>query len=190
MEKKQEIVSKFETLYNENIERVGRFTSDYINGFRGKALKEFMELGIPDRKVENYKCTNLEPWFRSNYKSFFIPDETDFSVAQDFRCEIDTLDVHELILVNGFYPSGNGSMKQLDSGVWLGSLSDASEKFKDIVKAHYAKYAFNGKDGLIPLNTALASDGIFVYVPSGIKLDKPVKIFLKPDPGIVHIGRQ
>jgi hypothetical protein len=35
MDMKQEIVSRFETLYNENSERVGRFTSDYINGFRG-----------------------------------------------------------------------------------------------------------------------------------------------------------
>jgi len=176
MDKKQEISSKFETLYKENSERVGQFTSDYINGFREKALKEFMELGVPDRKVENYKYTNLEPWFRANYKSFFIPEETDFNVAQNFRCEVDTLDVHELILVNGFYPSGNGSMKQLNSGVWVGSLSGASKQFKEIVEAHYAKYAVNGNDGLIPLNTALASDGVFVYVPSGIRLDKPIQI--------------
>lgn len=176
MDKKQEISLKFETLYNENIERVGQFTSDYINGFRAKALKEFIELSIPDRKVENYKYTNLEPWFRANYKSLFIPEKTDFEVARNFRCEVDTLDVHELILVNGFFPTGNGSMRQLDSGVWLGSLSGASEQFKDIVEAHYAKYAFNGKDGLIPLNTALASDGIFVYVPPGVRLDKPVQI--------------
>jgi Fe-S cluster assembly protein SufD len=176
MDKKQEILSKFETLYNENAERLCRSTSDHINSFRQKAMQDFLTLGIPDRKVENYRYTNLEPWFRSNYKSFFIPEQRDLDIAKDFRCEVDTLDVHELILVNGFYPSTNGGMRRLDSGVWVGSLSDASKEFSELIEKHYGKYAVNGTDGLIPLNTALASDGIFIFVPSGTRLEKPIQI--------------
>jgi Fe-S cluster assembly protein SufD len=176
MDKKQEILSKFETLYNENAERLCRSTSDHINSFRQKAMQDFLTLGIPDRKVENYRYTNLEPWFRSNYKSFFIPEQRDLDIAKDFRCEVDTLDVHELILVNGFYPSTNGGMRKLDSGVWVGSLSDASKEFSELIEKHYGKYAVNGTDGLIPLNTALASDGIFIFVPSGTRLEKPIQI--------------
>ena len=115
MDKKEEIKQKFNTLFIDNLSRVGESSSAYINSFRAEAMKQFMELGIPDKKNEAYKYTNLEPWFRANYKSFFIPDKSDFSVASDFRCEVDELNVHELVLVNGFYPTTNGSMKELDA---------------------------------------------------------------------------
>lgn len=176
MDKKEEIKLKFESLFRDNRERLEKSASGLMNRFRQDAMKEFLEIGIPDRKVENYKYTNLEPWFRSEYKSFFLPGERDFEVASDFRCEVDDLDVHELILLNGFYPSQNGRMKELESGIWVGSMASASEKFGNLIKKHYNRYAFNGRDGLIPLNTALASDGMFVYVPSGLVLNKPVQI--------------
>ncbi len=176
MDKKEEILKKFEALYRDNQERLGKSGGAYIDSFREEAMAQFMELGIPDKKNEAYKYTNLEPWFRSNYKSFFIPDERNLKVANNFRCEVDDLDVYELILVNGFYPTTNGSISELDSGIWVGSMSSASVKFKDIIEKHYAKYAVNGSDGLIPLNTAMASDGIFIYVPAGTHLDKPIQI--------------
>lgn len=176
MDKKEEIKQKFETLYKENQKRLRESSTDFINSFRDEAMAQFMEMGIPDKKNESYRYTNLEPWFRSDYSSFFIPDEANLKIASNFRCEVDDLDVHELILVNGFYPSSNGSLAELENGIWVGSLSSASVKFKDIFEKHYGKYAQNGNDGLIPLNTALASDGMFVYVPSGTHLDKPIQI--------------
>lgn len=176
MDKKEEIKQKFNTLFKENLSRVGESSSDYINSFRAEAMGQFMEMGIPDKKNEAYKYTNLEPWFRSNYKSFFIPNKSDFQIASNFRCEVDELNVHELVLINGFYPTTNGSMKELEGGIWVGSLAKASEMFSDIVNKHYGKYAQNGNDGLIPLNTALASDGVFVYVPKGSSLSKPIQI--------------
>ena len=177
MDKREEISRKLETLYRDNLGRLGGSSSDYINSFRDRAMDQFIDMGgVPDKKNEAYKYTNLEPWFRSNYKSFFIPDKNDFEIANNFRCEVDELDVHELILVNGFYPTTNGSLKELDNGIWVGSLNSAYKKFKEVIEAHYGKYAVNGNDGLIPLNTALASDGIFVYVPRGSSLNKPIQI--------------
>ena len=71
---REEIKNKFANLYKENLDRLWESSSGYINSFRDKAIAQFLELGgIPDRKNEAYMYTNLEPWFRSNYKSFFIP---------------------------------------------------------------------------------------------------------------------
>ena len=41
-----------------------------------------------------------------------------------------------------------------------------------MVEKHYGKYAKSETDGLIHLNTAMASDGVFIYVPEGVALDK------------------
>jgi len=58
----------------------------------------------------------------------------------------------------------------------IGSLNEASRQFPDLIEKHYGKYAKSNSDGLIHLNTAMASDGVFVYVPRGAVLRKPVQV--------------
>jgi Fe-S cluster assembly protein SufD len=105
-----------------------------------------------------------------------MPVQADFLKAEKFRCDVTNLDAHGLVLLNGFYPTLNEKLKQLPSGVWVGSLNEAATKFSDIIEKHYGKYAKNDTDGLIYLNTAMASDGVFVYVPKGVVLKKPGQI--------------
>lgn len=176
MDKAEQIKAKFSELFRENRAKIEKNSAPLINRLRDEAMARFMLLGIPGRKHEGYRYTNLEPWFASNYKSFFVPEKADFDVAEQFRCEVETLDTHGLVLLNGFYPTVNGSMAELPEGIWVGSLARASEMFPEIVEKHYGKYAVDEKDGLIALNTALASDGIFVYVPKGVVNSKPVQI--------------
>jgi len=171
-------------LFRDNSGRIEESSAGIMNSFRKEAMKQFTELGIPDRKNEAYRYTNLEPWFNADYKSYFVPGKEDFKAAENFNCEITELDSFDLVLLNGFPRKNNGGPEGLPAGVWVGSLAEASEKYADIVKTHYGKYAQNGSDGLIPLNTALASDGIFVYVPEGVTLTKPIQII-----NLVHSDR-
>jgi Fe-S cluster assembly protein SufD len=171
-----EINERFEELFRTSRGRIERNSSKLINSFRSSAMERFRELGVPGKKNEAYRYTNLEPWFGSNYKSFFVPEPTDFGPAEDFRCEVDTLDTHTLILLNGYFPTSNGGIIELPDGVKVGSLARASELFPETIRSHYGKYAVDGTDGLIPLNTALASDGIYVYVPAGVTCSKPIQI--------------
>ncbi len=176
MNKREETIKLFSDLYRENNSRIRKNSSALINSFRQEAMSRFSELGIPDRKNEAYKYTNLEPWFNARYKSYFVPETADFKAAEDFECEVTELDSYDLVLLNGFAPKYNGTMKGLPEGIWVGSLAEASEKYPDLISKHYGKYARNNKDGLIPLNTALASDGVFVYVKKGVSLPKPIQI--------------
>jgi Fe-S cluster assembly protein SufD len=60
--------------------------------------------------------------------------------------------------------------------VWIGSLNEAAVRFPDLVEKHYGKYAQTDKDGLVHLNTAMASDGVFIYVPEGVVVAQPVQV--------------
>ena len=79
-------------------------------------------------------------------------------------------------MLNGFYPTLNDKLRQLPTGVWIGSLNEAAKKFSDLIRKHYGKYAKSDTDGLVHLNTAMASDGVFVYVPKGVVLSKPIQV--------------
>ena len=171
-----EVTERYLKLYKDNIEKISSISSPYINSFRAAAFEKFRELGIPTKKNEAYKYTNLNTFFDHDYKSYFMPVESDFVKAEEFRCDVADLDTHGIVLLNGFYPTINEKIRQLPSGVWVGSLNEAATKFADKIEKHYGKYAKNETDGLIHLNTAMASDGVFIYVPEGVVLTKPIQI--------------
>jgi Fe-S cluster assembly protein SufD len=176
MNGKPDLLERYSALFNDNIERISLNSSPFINSFREPALEKFRQLGIPTRKNETYKYTNLDIFFNHEYKSYFMPDTTDFVKAEEFRCDVAELDTHGIVLLNGFYPTISDKLRQLPEGVWIGSLNEASKKFGDKIKEHYNKYAKGDSDGLVHLNTALASDGVFVFVPEGVVVKKPIQI--------------
>ena len=171
-----DITEKYLKLYRDNIDKISSLSSSYINSFRSDAFKRFSELGIPTKKDEAYKYTNLGLYFDHDYSGYFMPLESDFVKAEEFRCDVEDLDTHGLVLLNGFYPTINEKLRQLPSGVWIGSLNEAALKFPELIEKHYGKYAQSETDGLVHLNTAMASDGVFVYVPEGVRLSKPVQV--------------
>lgn len=176
MDIKPEISAKYSTLYLENIGKITDISSPYINSFREEAIEKYRELGIPTRKNEAYKYTNLDTFFNHDYKNYFMPVPDDFVKAEEFKCDIEDLDTHGFVLLNGFYPTINDRLRQLPTGVWIGSLNEAAGKFGDLIKKHYGKYAKSNSDGLVHLNTAMASDGVFIYVPKGVVLGKPIQV--------------
>jgi Fe-S cluster assembly protein SufD len=176
MNGKSDITEKYLGLYKDNIDRISGISSPFFNTFRGPAFEKFNDLGIPSKKNEAYKYTNLNIFFDHDYDSYFMPVADDFLKAEKFRCEVTDLDAHGIVLLNGFYPTIHDKLRQLPSGVWIGSLNEAAVMFADLFEKHFGKYAKSETDGLIHLNTAMASDGVFVYVPEGVTLTKPVQV--------------
>jgi Fe-S cluster assembly protein SufD len=176
MDTRSEVSSRYSDLYDDNIGKITAISSPYINSFREEAMRKYTELGIPTKKNEAYKYTNLDVFFKHDYKNYFIPEPSDFIKAEQFRCDITDLDAHGLVLLNGFYPTLNDKLRQLPSGVWIGSLNEAAKKFSELVGRHYGKYAKSDTDGLVHLNTAMASDGVFIYVPKNVALSKPIQV--------------
>jgi Fe-S cluster assembly protein SufD len=176
MNGQSEVNEKYLKIYSENISRVSSVSSPLLNAFRNEAYRKFTSLGIPTKKDEAYKYTNLNLFFDHDYATYFIPGESDFAKAEEFRCDIEELDAHGVVLMNGFYPALNGKLRRLQGGVMIGSLNEAAREYPEIIKKHYGKYAQSETDGLVALNSALAPDGIFIYVPEKATLSKPVQI--------------
>ena len=162
MSNNSEVTEKYLNLYRENIDKISSVSSPFINSFRSNAFEKFSNLGIPTKKDEAYKYTNLNTFFDHDYMSYFLPETADFEKAEEFRCDVADLDAHGIVLLNGFYPTINDKLRQLPSGVWIGSLNEAALKFPGLIEKHYGKYAKSENDGLVHLNTAMASDGVFV----------------------------
>jgi Fe-S cluster assembly protein SufD len=171
-----DITEKYLSLYNDTIDKISGESSPFINTFRSDAFSKFITLGIPTKKNEAYKYTNLNTFFDHDYESYFMPVSSDFIEAEKFRCDVADLDAYGIVLLNGFYPTIHKKLQKLPNGIWIGSLNEAAMKFPALFEKHYGKYAKSETDGLIHLNTAMASDGVFVYIPEGVTLTRPVQV--------------
>ena len=67
------VTERYIELYKDNIDKISSISSPYINSFRKAAFEKFSLLGIPTKKNEAYKYTNLNIFFDHDYKSYFMP---------------------------------------------------------------------------------------------------------------------
>jgi Fe-S cluster assembly protein SufD len=163
-------------LFKENIR--SNFSNDtpFLRKLRLEAMQEFEKAGFPNTGQEKWRSTNLTKPLKLEYVQHFQPFEKNVDVGKMFSCEVHELESHLFTQLNGWFVHQNGGLNYLPGGVIVGSLASAFVKHPDLIEKHYGKYAPFKNHGLIALNTAFAQDGLFVYVPDNVIVDKPVQI--------------
>lgn len=125
-----------------------------------QALEDFIEQGFPTRKIENWKYTPLTALA-----------ETEFSLksTSDFSPEKPRSDFHRVEFYNGqFY--GVSSVADLPHGVIIADLKSVIDQVKEFALPEIYKTVFS------ELNLATISDGVFVFIPEGVELKKPIHV--------------
>jgi Fe-S cluster assembly protein SufD len=162
--------TKVEQAYFENFEAVaarlpgGRAVAEA----RKAAIGAFAGLGLPHRRIEEWKYTDL----RATLKETLPPAIADTTrvTAQEIDAALGglaALDAHRVVFVNGAYraePSAGNRAEGLEVGPLASVLLDGGP-----MRA-YAPC----QDAMIALNTAFVTDGAVVHVADGAELAKPL----------------
>ncbi len=59
----EDLKERYASLFDANSRAICQTASEAINGLRSRAYSVFMEKGIPDKKVENYRYSDFKPYF-------------------------------------------------------------------------------------------------------------------------------
>lgn len=172
---KADLSLKYTAHYNEVKENLRENSADVLNAPRNKAFQDFVIQGIPTRKNENYKYTNLQPQFSPEYRFIHRREPAEVDLNAVFRCDVPQLDTHLAFIFNGWYYENNQEVGQLPNGVILESLEKMAHEKPELL-AKYASLANTGDDPLVALNTAFAKDGYFLYVPKNTVVEKPIQL--------------
>ncbi|HYX09316.1 MAG TPA: Fe-S cluster assembly protein SufD [Bacteroidales bacterium] len=170
------INEQFIELFNEQEEFLTENSPEFINRIRRKAIDAFKTNGIPVFRSEDYKYTNLEPYFKKDLKKYLHPRNVKFGMEDLFKCDVPELDTHVIVFVNGHYYDRENPIIEFPGGILAGSFTEATRRFPELVKTFYSREADYEKNGLIALNTAFARDGLFVYAPRNAVSDKPIQV--------------
>jgi Fe-S cluster assembly protein SufD len=173
---KADLTLKYIAQYNDSKELLFDDSSDIINVRRKKAFQDFVEQGIPTRKNENYKYSNLHPLFAHDYKFVIEKEENDANLTEIFKCNVPQLNTHLNLLYNGWFYDKNVKTGKLPQGVILDSLENMAKTNPELVQKYYSQIAETESDAMVALNTAFAKDGYFLYVPKNVIFEKPIQI--------------
>lgn len=148
--------------------------NSFIQNIRQKAIESFSALGVPARKNEEYKYSNVQKLFGESWKVGKLEGwKVDNSIQKYL---IPNFDAHIVVLVNGFFSEELSLLNNLDKTVVVSSLKNAFEKYPELVEKHFSTCADINSDAFIALNTAYAADGVFISIPDNTVVEKPIHI--------------
>ena len=163
-------------LYEQCRPLIREHSADVMNNARDIAFEDFKRLGIPSKKIERYKYTDMkklfEPDYGLNLKRLDIP----VNPYNAFRCDVPNLSTSLYFVVNDAFYAKNSPKAQLPEGVIIGSLKEVAENNPELVGMYYAKLAKTSDDSITALNTMLAQDGLLVYVPKNVRVERAVQV--------------
>ena len=144
--------------------------SEAMNAVRDEAYERFASNGFPSRKVERYKYTDVQKLFEPNYGLNLNRLTIPVDPYKAFRCDVPNLSTSLYFVVNDMFYRDDKPKGHLPEGVIIGSLKEFASS------AYYNLLAGKAHDAITDLNTMLVQDGLYVYVPKNVKVDRAIQV--------------
>ena len=176
-------------LYGQARQIIMDHAPEAMNAVRDQAFEDFRRLGFPLRKVERYKYTDLQALFASDYGVNLSRLEIPADPYQAFRCDVPNLSTNLYFVVNDMFYRGERqelrgerlpqSTPKLPEGVIVDSMANVFSHPSPLtshLSKYYARLAKTSEDAVTALNTMLAQDGLLVYVPKNVKVERAIQV--------------
>ena len=157
-------------LYKQCRGMICEHSSNVMNAERDTAFERFASNGFPTRKVERYKYTDMQELFAPDYGLNLNRLQIPVDPYNAFRCDVPNLSTSLYFVVNDIFYHDEKPKGHLPEGVIIGSLKDFA------TSEYYNRLAGQANDAVTDLNTMLAQDGLYVYVPKNVKVDRAIQV--------------
>ena len=145
-----------------------------VAALRADAFQRFDARGLPHRRVEEWKYTDLRALMRDFYPLAGPPDAAAKTRAKDAGKLLTGVDCRRLVFVDGAFAPELSDLAP-ETGVTVTSLADALAKGDPLVAEQLGKKPITD-DVAVALNTALMSDGAVIHIAPGVTLDRPIHL--------------
>jgi Fe-S cluster assembly protein SufD len=156
-------------------ERLPGRSLSWVNRFRKKGMDDFLALGFPTTKLENWKYTNVAPIRRIAFEPAL--DHPLVSIPESLRRQVDSYASPRLVFVNGRFDPRH-SVVDAGLNLQLFSLCEALRYPQQaaVVEQHLGRYTRTSDHAFAAWNTAFFTDGAFIEVPPKVVLDRPINL--------------
>jgi Fe-S cluster assembly protein SufD len=145
-----------------------------VAALREAAFRHFDVQGLPHRRVEEWKYTDLRALMRDALPLAAPPDAAGKANAKDAGKVFAGIDCRRLVFVDGAFAPEMSDISP-EPGLTVASMADALAKGDPLVAGYVGK-VFETDDAAVALNTALMGDGAVIHVAAGAVLRRPIHL--------------
>ena len=164
------------------VERLALGEPGWLRERREHAWDVYERTPMPTTRLEEWRHTDLKKKLdldalRLSELETAPDDPTKWPARLRATMEEDEEASGQVVIIDGHVVHTELDASLVDQGVILMSLHDAVDVHGDLVREHLATVAIPAEDGkFAALNAALWGDGVFLFVPQGVRLESPVRV--------------
>jgi len=152
-------------------------TKQTFSTLREEAITALREIGLPSKRDEKWRSTDLSKLYAQEFVIQDVAPEYDRSVDEIFVCDVHGFNTEVVSMLNGwFYSPNEDKLAVHENGLIIGSIKEAQNRFPEIFEEHFNTVAKTKNHGLTAANAALFHDGLFIYVPDGVVVEKAIQL--------------
>jgi Fe-S cluster assembly protein SufD len=146
-----------------------------VAGLRQTAFKRFETAGLPHRRVEEWKYTDLRALMRDAKPLAGVPDAAAKARAKDAGAALASIEGRRIVFVDGAFVPELSDLAALEPGLSIRSLAQTLAAGDPDVTAWIGKVVATD-DIAVALNTAFMVDGAVIRVAAGAMLARPLHL--------------
>jgi len=151
-----------------------------VHALRKDAFSHYKSMEFPSTRAEDWKYTDLTPLLKQNFS--YPVKQPDIRSTDIYGYEIPGLTENTLVFINGHFFESLSTIQKSSNKIIISPLQQLLQNGNRFIHTHLAKYADYHKEIFTALNTAFIQDGVFIYIPAEIHLEKPIQILNISDP--------
>ena len=142
--------------------------------FRRQAFEAYERAGLPHRRIEDWKYTDLRALMREVLPLAPAPDAAALSRAEAALKLHAIKSVRRLVLVDGVFAVEMSDTSGLEKGLSIRSLREVLDAGDSTLSAQLL--TSDNSNPMVALNSAMATDGLVIEVADGTVLTQPLHI--------------
>ncbi|MCA6113187.1 Fe-S cluster assembly protein SufD [Bradyrhizobium cenepequi] len=145
-----------------------------VADIRARAFEAYKRAGLPHRRIEEWKYTDLRVLMRDVLPRAPQPDTAALARAKAAVEKAAIEGAAKLVLVDGLFTPNLSDIVQLGQGVDVRTLREVLENPANEGRGDLLLTATT--DAVISLNAAMVTDGVVITVTDGTVLSRPIQI--------------
>ncbi|MGB6537346.1 MAG: Fe-S cluster assembly protein SufD [Xanthobacteraceae bacterium] len=146
-----------------------------IAATRAAAFELFAKEGLPHRRIEEWKYTDLRALMHEAKPLALPPDAAAKAQAKTAGALLGDVESRRLVFVDGAFVPELSDVAALEPGLWVASLASALAERDATVLGYLGKLAPAG-DLAVALNTAFMGDGAVIRIGTGATIERPLQL--------------
>jgi len=147
-----------------------------VKSLRENAFRTFELKGLPHRRVEEWKYTDLRALMRDAKPLAPLPDAAAKLKAKSASAFASAAKARRIVIVDGVFAADLSDVAGLEPGLSIGSLAEALSQGEADVVERLGRRAPLADDPAFALNTAMMSDGAVILAADGVKVERPIHL--------------